>query len=103
ADRMAGQLPDRVKAARSAVLIKLGAENKEKYINSFRDGTVCELLTEEETVINGRAYLTGFTREYIRCAVPQREGLHPNQTVYGTIGEALDNDTVLLNENPVKG
>ncbi len=98
ADRMDGQLTEKVKAERSAVLIGTGRENKERFIDSFRDGTICEMLTEEETVINGKSYLTGFTREYIRCAIPLREGLNPKEIVYGTIGKALNEDTVLMNE-----
>lgn len=98
ADRMDGQLTDRIKAERSAVLQEINRENKKKYIESFCDGTTVELLTEEEITINGRTYLTGFTREYIRCAIPKREGIGRNETVYGTIGQALDEDLVLLNE-----
>ncbi len=98
ADRMEGQLTDRIKAERSAVLMEINKENKESFIDSFRDGTVCEMLTEEETVINGKKYLAGFTREYIRCAVPEGQGTAPGMIVCGTIGEALDEDTVLLNE-----
>ena len=98
ADKMDGQLTDRIKAERSAVLQEINRENKKRFTDSFRDGTVCELLTEEEITVNEKTYMTGFTREYIRCAVPKREGLGSNDTVYGTIGEALGEDLVLLNE-----
>ncbi len=98
ADRMEGQLTEKVKAERSSLLQKMNMENKKRYIDDFRDGTVCEMLTEEEITLNGEIYMTGFTREYIRCAVPKREGLHSNDTVYGTIGEDLGEDLVLLKE-----
>ncbi|MBO4373722.1 MAG: tRNA (N(6)-L-threonylcarbamoyladenosine(37)-C(2))-methylthiotransferase MtaB [Lachnospiraceae bacterium] len=101
ADRMEGQLPDRIKAERSAVLMDINKENKERFIDSFRDGTVCGMLTEEEVLIEGKRYMTGFTGEYIRCAVPATEGIKPNTFVYGAIGDALNEDMVLLKETNV--
>ncbi|MCR5651614.1 MAG: tRNA (N(6)-L-threonylcarbamoyladenosine(37)-C(2))-methylthiotransferase MtaB [Lachnospiraceae bacterium] len=98
ADRMEGQLTEKIKAARSAELLELNKENKRNFIESFRDGKRYELLAEETAGIRGKEYLTGYTREYIRCAVPAGCGVKPGDIVTGTIGEELEGETVLMND-----
>lgn len=69
ADRMEGQLTEAVKAARSDILQRLNAKNKERFIQWYH-GKTEEALLEEEKTENGEVFLTGYTREYVRVDVP---------------------------------
>lgn len=69
ADRMEGQLTEAVKAARSDILQRLNAINKERFIQWYH-GKTEEALLEEEKTENGEVFLTGYTREYVRVDVP---------------------------------
>ena len=68
ADKMDGQLTDRVKSQRSDVLLEmdesLSFEYRKKYI-----GKTVKILTEEVQVINGREYMTGYTTTYVKVAI----------------------------------
>lgn len=66
---MDGQIPEPLKAKRSGELLSLN----EKMSRRFREMHLhkrAQVLLEEEKEIGGRRYLTGFTREYIRAALP---------------------------------
>jgi threonylcarbamoyladenosine tRNA methylthiotransferase MtaB len=69
ADRMEGQLTEAVKAARSDILQRLNAKNKERFIQWYH-GKTEEVLLEEEKTEDGEVFLTGYTREYVRVDVP---------------------------------
>ncbi|MDO4962322.1 MAG: tRNA (N(6)-L-threonylcarbamoyladenosine(37)-C(2))-methylthiotransferase MtaB [Eubacteriales bacterium] len=81
ADKMAGQLSDAEKSARSEELIKitsrLSKEFREYYI-----GKQVEMLSEELIEIDGVSYETGYTPEYVRCIRPSSV-LHPNSIISG--------------------
>lgn len=64
-----GHLPERVKAERSAILIRLGEQNRRSYEEEWI-GRPCSALFEERQEIGGKGYFTGHTREYIRCFIP---------------------------------
>lgn len=70
ADRMEGQLPDSVKTKRSRVLLNLRERDKRNYMETIPKGERLELLLEEPVQIEGKEHLAGYTREYIRAAVP---------------------------------
>lgn len=89
ADRMDGQLTDAVKAARSDVLINISSSHQQEFADSFIDGPEVELLTEEPVVINGNDYIAGYTKEYIRAAVPAGEAV-PGSILKGRITGRLD-------------
>jgi threonylcarbamoyladenosine tRNA methylthiotransferase MtaB len=36
--------------------------------------TPVEVLWEEELVLDGTTYMTGYTKEYVRAAIPVQEG-----------------------------
>ena len=69
ADLMKDQLTEQVKAARSAELIKISEEESHAFRERFI-GRTLSFLCEEETVFEGNKYITGFTREYVRCLCP---------------------------------
>lgn len=61
------KLTESVKSERSARLLSLTADLSKQYRLSFIGGDV-EVLWEDEETIAGQAYLTGYTKEYIRVA-----------------------------------
>ena len=73
ADRMPDQIPEPVKTKRSAALLKLEAEMSKEYRASFL-GKQAELRLEEPAVIGGQTYMIGHTKEYVKGAVPIKEG-----------------------------
>ncbi len=74
AARMSGQIPEGVKTERSNRLIALGRENR-KAFERARTGKMCSVLFEEKQTVGGRDYFVGYTKEYIRAAVPAGEDL----------------------------
>lgn len=72
ADKMSGQVADKVKAQRSSVLMKLeeemSLEYRKLYVNSVMD-----VLIEEKQLIAGEEYYTGYTKNYIRVLVPVKQ------------------------------
>lgn len=82
---MEGQVPDQVKARRSDVLLELGEVNRLKYENRLI-GTIQEVLFEEVQTLEGQAFVTGYTKEYVRLAVPETGGLE-NQIRRVKVGE----------------
>lgn len=84
AERMQGQLTEAVKAARSQQLLELEQECSERFRTRFlhREEKILleELLTEE-----GRAYLTGLNRQYVRFRIPAE--CFPDAS--GQIGEII--------------
>lgn len=74
ADKMEGQIPESVKAARSHALIEFGKKHKRDYMEKFL-GKEAEVLFEETAVIQGETYWVGHTREYLKAAVRSGENL----------------------------
>lgn len=69
ADRMPAQLPDRVKSERSERLIKLDAQQSEAFRRRFL-GRTEDVIPEEIVEIEGRSYLRGYNRCYVRYLIP---------------------------------
>lgn len=72
ADKMPGQLTDKVKSARSDVLFELDA----KYSKAFREdyiGKETEILWEDQQQIDGRTYWVGHTMDYVKIAAEAEE------------------------------
>ena len=95
ADRMEGQIPESVKKARSAEMIALGAEMSARFRESLTGRTV-SVLTEQEAVIGGKPYLTGYTKEYVKAALPV--SCRENTIYTGTASGLLGEDTLLLSD-----
>ena len=77
---MKGQIPESVKKERSEVLLELDRKRRKEYEERFL-GKRLSVLLEEEIVLNGRHYLTGHSKEYIRAAVPEDCGRKVNDIV----------------------
>ena len=72
AAKMPGQLTEAVKADRSDVLMEMSERHSRAYREAFA-GETLEVLIEESIPIDGREYYVGFTKNYIRVAVPAEE------------------------------
>ena len=69
---MEGQVADQIKAARSEILISVGEIHKKVYEDRLI-GTRQEVLFEELQELEGQPYMTGYTKEYVRLALPAGE------------------------------
>ena len=67
AEKMSGQLTEKVKSARSDELLSLEKEMSKEYRSYFL-GKEVSVLFEEKIEINGKTYMTGFTKEYVKVA-----------------------------------
>lgn len=101
ADRMPDQVPEKEKTKRSARLLMLEKEMSKQYRASFL-GMETEVLLEEAVTINGKSYMVGHTKEYVKAAVPcdeTRENAGKNTMVTGVLKEFLTDDIIYLAEN----
>lgn len=71
---MQGQIPEQIKAKRSARLIELGEKNRRAYEESLAGKTV-EVLVEEKSSVNGKEMWTGHTKEYMKIALESEKNL----------------------------
>lgn len=93
---MSEQVPESVKTERSAVLLELEKQMSKEFREYYLGRQVTALM-EEVSVINGRKYFTGYTKEYVKVAVETEEDL-TNRFVTGTLKEQLTEDIYLLVE-----
>lgn len=93
---MSAQVPESVKTERSAVLLELEKQMSKEFREYYLGRQVTALM-EEVSVINGRKYFTGYTKEYVKVAVETEEDL-TNRFVTGTLKEQLTEDVYLLVE-----
>ena len=70
---MPDQVPEQVKTERSKVLLALAQEMSEEF-REYYVGRPEEILLEETDEIAGNVYFTGYTKEYVKIAVPEAEG-----------------------------
>ena len=94
AAKMTDQIPESVKTKRSSELLLLEQEMSLSYRKSHL-GSQTEVLMEEEHEIGGVHYLIGYTREYMKAAIPFEEGLKGTM-VKGILLKMLNDETVLL-------
>lgn len=95
AAEMEGQIDDTVKHERSKRLIESGKKLRDSYTDKFIGG-VKEVLFEQEELVEGVKYFTGFTKEYVKIAVLSEEDL-TNHIVNVNVKGRL-NDEILLAE-----
>ncbi len=96
AARMEAQVPEPVKAARSARLIALGERMSIKYRDEMT-GRTGEALLEEPLVYEEKLYYTGYTKEYVKIAV-ECQSDRSNAFVRGKIIGCLTHDIYLMVE-----
>ncbi len=95
AERMPEQIPEQVKKARSAELLALEREQSRAF-REYYTGRTVTVLFEEEILLDGRRYMTGFTPEYVRLAMELSPEdcaeKYVNRLCTGTVGEALTDE-----------
>lgn len=91
---MSGQISESDKSIRSNVLMELGEQNRTLYEQECQ-GMSCEALFEEKMEIHGENYFVGYTKEYIRVAVPA-EAAKQNQILNGKLGKPIDRHILAL-------
>lgn len=93
AERLADQVDNKTKKARSKKLIKLAEETEEKYMSTFID-KVERVLVEEQIQINDIKYNVGHNERYVKIAFEAEEDLS-NQIVYVKVKDNLTNDIMI--------
>ncbi len=95
ADRMPGQHTETVKHERSQILSELNRKNKRIFEDRhIKSGKIKELLLEDIERIDGREYISGYTREYIKAYVEIGRG-HAGDIVTGQIIRNGNGDIIL--------
>ena len=89
---MPNQVNPQIQTARSEKLIALGERMKDDFLTACKDQEQLVLI-EEETEIDGRKYMTGHSKNYIRCAF-ETKGLVPNMVIKGIINSKLNEEFV---------
>lgn len=65
AERMEGQVPEEMKRRRSEILLDLNRKLRKEYLESFLSKEE-EILTEEVITIDGKVYMTGHNKRYVK-------------------------------------
>ena len=89
---MPNQIDPQIQSVRSEKLIALGERMKDDFLEACKDQEQIVLI-EEETEIDGTKYMTGHSKNYIRCAF-EMDGLVPNRVIKGTINSKLNEEFV---------
>lgn len=89
---MPNQIDPQLQSVRSEKLIALGKRMKDDFLEACKDQEQIVLI-EEETEIDGTKYMTGHSKNYIRCAFEMDE-LVPNMVIKGTINSKLNEEFV---------
>jgi len=95
ADKMPNQIPEDVKTIRSHVLSEIVDELKREFMEYYLDKEVT-ILTEETENIDGTSFMTGYTKEYVKCGIPS-EGIKDNAFLTGKIRQFITKDVLELN------
>ena len=90
---MEQQVDEGIKNVRSARLLALNERLHDDFIRQW-SGKPVEVLLEEAVQIDGREYMTGHTKEYIRVAMELPEEM-ANTIVQGRISLKLNEDFVI--------
>lgn len=87
---MEGQIPEVVKGKRSEKMLLLNEKRSRAYEEAII-GKKLDILLEEEIVIDGKAYLVGHSREYVKTAVEAQTGCQVNDLITVTADGFLEN------------
>lgn len=91
---MPDQIAEQIKSERSESLIALGEQNRRRF-EQLHAGRQKEVLFEEKQQINGAQYFIGYTKEYMKAAVPADED-YENVRLFGRLGREIDAHVFLL-------
>ncbi len=69
AARMKPQIDGKVKQVRSQKLLAIGERSRKEYLSAYV-GKDLRIILEDEIIIDGQAYLTGYTSNYIKAYLP---------------------------------
>jgi len=96
ADKMPDQVDEQIKSARSDRLLELDEKLSTQYREKYIGKDIC-VLTEEVNVIEGTAYMTGFTPTYVKVAIPvdNMPDIQPNMLVTVRAVKLLGKDLVI--------
>ncbi len=94
ADTMPDQINGNVKHERSEKLRRLNAMNKERFEDSFI-GSEVEVLIEEKVDIDGKCYLVGHSRRYVKVAVEAGDETLVGRIVTVSIDRRLNSEYML--------
>ena len=81
---MPNQVPEQVKVSRSKELLELTARQSVQFRSGYI-GRDAEVLLEEEREIDGRVYLVGHTKDYVKAAVDITEKTSSALPVLNTV------------------
>lgn len=90
---MSDQVDEQVKSRRSEKLIALAAKMEDAFIRQWQHKKV-EVLLEEQVNIDGKIYMSGHTKEYIKVAT-DGDGGRENMIICGKLGGKIKEDFVI--------
>lgn len=93
------QLTDAQKTKRSDRLIKLNNAKSQSF-REYYNGKELEVLTEEMISVDGKSYLVGYNKEYVRAAIEVRDDadMKVNEILRGRVKGMLSEEILLLEE-----
>ena len=95
ADKMPDQHTDKVKTARSNVLLELDERLSRQYRENYIDKEV-KVLLEENHMIDGKKYIVGFTDTYVRVAIENEEDKYTtNEIIKVRVKKLFGKDMVI--------
>lgn len=95
AAKMKDQVKDEIKTERSNILLSLEREQSRRFRQHFIGRTV-EVLMEELAVIDGKSYMTGHTKEYVKVALETQENLS-NRMITGRAEGFMGESMLIMN------
>lgn len=94
ADRLPNQHTEKTKSARSEILIN-DDDLRSKAFREYYIGKQVDFIVEEPVEIEGKRYMTGYTREYVRVVADISEDL-VGQIYSGTISGMLTDEILVI-------
>ena len=91
---MKNQIPEQIKTVRSGELIALGNQMSVEFRDYYL-GKEEEVLFEELSVIDGKSYYVGYTKEYVKVAKASDENLE-NRLIKGVLSDKLNEEVYLM-------
>lgn len=100
---MEGQVAEPIKAKRSDELILLGNKLRKQYLQEYL-GQDVDILFEETHLVEGEKYWVGYTKEYVKVAVSEKDALDKDisgQIISVKIKSILNDEILLAQFNEI--